>query len=298
MDINLETQENNQNNYSSNDSKYKEEANEEYRNSLNNNLCNQETNFTTDDKTKKLFDKNSITKKIFRIFMKFLIKDLNIKLKKSLKTKFKFKNIVCDLKKETINSIFNSSLKNVFETVQISKRYKGFHLQNKKLIEIISKNKETEIKSILSLKVKNYFKNNFMNSETNVKEILNKNKKITGKKQLINFEIFLHNIKCIYKYRLDVKNLNQYIKKIEQVADEIISDIKNEDIKEENEIKSDENNIVETLTSEKINAVIQNCTNEFNESFFYSDSNLSLLNNDFNYNDIFFNNNLFEYEFL
>ena len=296
MYLDLETQENNTNNIISNDTKFKEEANEEYRNSINNNFYNQETTCTSNEKTKKLFDKNSITKKIFRNFMnKFLIKDLNNKLKKSPKKYFK--NVVCDLKKETMNSIFNSSIRNILKSLQISDRYKCSKFHNRKLVEKILKNNEIEINYILSLKVKNYFKNNFMNKDAKVKEFLNKNKRKTRKKQLINFESFLHNIKYKYKNRLDEKSLNEYIKKIEKVANEIISDNENEE--NITEIKSDENNIDKILKTELINNLNQNYSNELNESHindYDSDSFLINLNNSFeSYSDYYFFKNLPEY---
>jgi len=281
--LDLETQENNTNNCISNDTKFKEEeeANEEYRNSINNNFSNQETTCTSNEKTKKLFDKNSITKKIFRCFIKFLIKDLNNKLKLKSKKYNIFKNVVPDLKKETMNSIFNSSIRNILESLKISKRYKCQKLHNKKIVEKILKNNEIDIISFLSLKVKNYFKNNFMIKDPNLEEFL------------INFERFLYEIKYKYKY-LDQKTLNEYIKKIQKVANEIISDNENEE--NTTEIKSDENNIDKISILDKFDDPIQNYANESNfndtDSFQFNLNNSMESYDDSNY---FFFKNLSDY---
>ena len=281
MYLDSETQDNNTNNFISTDTKFKEKANEEYRNSINNNFYNQETTCTSNEKTKKLFDKNSITKKIFRCFIKFLIKDLNNKLKLKSKKYNIFKNVVPDLKKETMNSIFNSSIRNILESLKISKRYKCQKLHNKKIVEKILKNNEIDIISFLSLKVKNYFKNNFMIKDPNLEEFL------------INFERFLYEIKYKYKY-LDQKTLNEYIKKIQKVANEIISDNENEE--NTTEIKSDENNIDKISILDKFDDPIQNYANESNfndtDSFQFNLNNSMESYDDSNY---FFFKNLSDY---
>ena len=143
-------------------------------NNINNNLINKETNNTTDEKKKKsklkksLFDKYNITTKLIKNFFRyFLINDLNYKIKKSFKNYRLFKNICLQkLNEKNSKYLFNLTIENVFKSFDILKRYSSISYEhNLTVVEKILKSNETEIKNILSLKVKNYFKNYYMSKE-------------------------------------------------------------------------------------------------------------------------------------
>ena len=256
-------------------------------NNINNNLINKETNNTTDEKKKKsklkksLFDKYNITTKLIKNFFRyFLINDLNYKIKKSFKNYRLFKNICLQkLNKKNSKYLFNLTIENVFKSFDILDRYrKKIKEHNLNVVEKILKSNETEIKNILSLKVKNYFKNYYMSKEEKNIEFMNNNQK---NKNILNFEGFLNQEYQSQLDYFDKKTLDEYIQKIREVALELINDNENED---KHGIQIKENNLnsdrpEENNTFENSFDLIHN----FDEHSFFFDDNFDefgFFNND------------------
>ena len=251
-----------------------ENPNKKYINSINNNIINKETNNTTDEKKKKpllikkLKEKYSITTKLTKnFFNKFLIIDLNDKLNKnSSKKKFKFKKIsLKKLNKNNLKYLFNSTIENILKKYDILQNYGCKSEHNLNLIKKILKNNDTNIKNILSLKVKHYFKNYYMSKEEKNIEYMDNNEKK-------NFERFLYENTQKYQNKLDKKTIDEYIQKIREVATEIINDDEN---KNKQDIQIDENPNTDNINSFRPEDNIQNSflNNSFENSFYYSNHN-------------------------
>lgn len=262
------------------DFSYFENPNQKYFNSINiinNNLINKETNNTTDEKkkkppsTKKLFEKYSITTKLTKnFFNKFLIIDLNYKLKNNSSKKYsKFKKIsLNELNQNNLKYLFNSTIENILKKYDILQNYGCKSEHNLNLVKKILKNNETKIKDILSLKVKDYFKNYYMSKEEKNIEYMNNNEK----EPIKNFERFLYENTQKYQNKLDKKTIDEYIQKIREVAFEIINDDENED---KQDIQIDENPNTDNINSFRSEDNIQNSflNNSFENSFYYSNHN-------------------------
>ena len=259
------------------DFSYFENPNQKYFNSINsinNNLINKETNNTTDEKkkkppsTKKLFEKYSITTKLTKnFFNKFLIIDLNYKLKNNSSKKYsKFKKIsLKKLSQKNLKYLFNSTIENILKKYDILQNYGCKSDHNLKLVKNIFKNNDTNIKNILSLKLKDYFKNYYMSKEEKNIEYMDNNEKK-------NFERFLYENTQKYQNKLDKKTIDEYIQKIREVAFEIINDDENED---KQDIQIDENPNTDNINSFRPEDNIQNSflNNSFENSLYYSNHN-------------------------
>ena len=244
-----------------------------YINNINNDLINEETNNTTDEKkkkppsTKKLLENSSITRKLtINFFNGFLINDLNDKLKNSSKTYFQFKKIsLKKLNQDHVKYLFNSTIENILKKYDILQNYGCKSDHNLKLVKNIFKNNDTNIKNILSLKLKHYFKNYYMSKEENNIEYMDNNEKK-------NFERFLYENTQKYQNKLDKKTIDKYIQKIREVAFKIIKDDENED---KQDIQIDENPNTDNINSFRPEDNIQNSflNNSFENSFYYSNHN-------------------------
>ena len=250
-----------------------ENPNKKYINSINNNIINKETNNTTDEKKKKpllikkLKEKYSITTKLTKnFFNKFLINDLNDKLKNSSKTYFQFKKISLKyLNQNNLKYLFNSTIENILKKYDILQNYGCKSDHNLKLVKNIFKNNDTNIKNILSLKLKDYFKNYYMSKEENNIEYMDNNEKK-------NFERFLYENTQKYQNKLDKKTIDEYIQKIREVAFKIIKDDENED---KQDIQIDENPNTDNINSFRPEDNIQNSflNNSFENPLYYSNHN-------------------------
>ena len=253
-----------------------ENPNKKYINSINNNIINKETNNTTDEKKKKpllikkLKEKYSITTKLTKnFFNKFLINDLNDKLKNSSKKYFQFKKIsLKKLNKNNLKYLFNSTIENILKKYDILQNYGCKSEHNLNLIKNIIKNNDTNIKNILSLKVKHYFKNYYMSKEEKNIKSMNNKEKVSIK----NFERFLDEITQKYQNKLDKKTIDEYIQKIREVAFKIIKDDENED---KQDIQIDENPNTDNINSFRPEDNIQNSflNNSFENPLYYSNHN-------------------------
>ena len=258
------------------DFSYFENPNQKYFNSINsinNNLINKETNNTTDEKkkkppsTKKLLENSSITRKLTINFVNnFLINDLNDKLKNSSKKYFQFKKISLKyLNQDHVKYLFNSTIENILKKYDILQNYGCKSDHNLKLVKNIFKNNDTNIKNILSLKLKDYFKNYYMSKEEKNIEYMDNNEKK-------NFERFLYENTQKYQNKLDKKKIDEYIQKIREVAFEIIKDDENED---KQDIQIDENPNTDNINSFRPEDNIQNSflNNSFENPLYYSNHN-------------------------
>ena len=244
-----------------------------YINNINNDLINEETNNTTDEKkkkppsTKKLKENSSITRKLTINFVnKFLINDLNDKLKNSSKTYFQFKKISLKyLNQNNLKYLFNSTIENILKKYDILQNYGCKSDHNLKLVKNIFKNNDTNIKNILSLKLKDYFKNYYMSKEEENIEYMDNNEKK-------NFERFLYENTQKYQNKLDKKTIDDYIQKIREVAFKIIKDDENED---KQDIQIDENPNTDNINSFRPEDNIQNSflNNSFENPLYYSNHN-------------------------
>ena len=254
-----------------------ENPNKKYINSINNNIINKETNYTTDEKKKKpllikkLKEKYSITTKLTKnFFNKFLINDLNYKLKNNSSKKYsKFKKIsLKKLNQNNLKYLFNSTIENILKKYDILQNYGCKSEHNLNLIKNILKNNDTNIKNILSLKVKHYFKNYYMSKEEKNIKSMNNKEKVSIK----NFERFLDEITQKYQNKLDKKTIDEYIQKIREVAFKIINDDENED---KQDIQIDENPNTDNINSFRPEDNIQNSflNNSFEFSLNYSNHN-------------------------
>jgi hypothetical protein len=254
-----------------------ENPNKKYINSINNNIINKETNNTTDEKKKKpllikkLKEKYSITTKLTKnFFNKFLINDLNYKLKNNSSKKYsKFKKIsLKKLNQNNLKYLFNSTIENILKKYDILQNYGCKSEHNLNLIKNILKNNDTNIKNILSLKVKHYFKNYYMSKEEKNIKSMNNKEKVSIK----NFERFLDEITQKYQNKLDKKTIDEYIQKIREVAFKIIKDDENED---KQDIQIDENPNTDNINSFRPEDNIQNSflNNSFENPLYYSNHN-------------------------
>ena len=244
-----------------------------YINNINDDLIDEETNNATDEKKKKplsikkLKEKNSIiTKLTINFINKFLIIDLNDKLKNSSKTYFQFKKIsLKKLNKDHVKYLFNSTIENILKKYDILQNYGCKSDHNLKLVKNIFKNNDTNIKNILSLKLKDYFKNYYMSKEEKNIEYMDNNEKK-------NFERFLYENTQKYQNKLDKKTIDEYIQKIREVAFKIIKDDENED---KQYIQIDENPNTDNINSFRPEDNIQNSflNNSFENSLYYSNHN-------------------------
>ena len=254
-----------------------ENPNKKYINSINNNIINKETNDTTDEKKKKpllikkLKEKYSITTKLTKnFFNKFLINDLNYKLKNNSSKKYsKFKKIsLKKLNQNNLKYLFNSTIENILKKYDILQNYGCKSEHNLNLIKNILKNNDTNIKNILSLKLKDYFKNYYMSKEEKNIKFMNNKEKVSIK----NFERFLDEITQKYQNKLDKKTIDEYIQKIREVAFKIINDDENED---KQDIQIDENPNTDNINSFRPEDNIQNSflNNSFENPLYYSNHN-------------------------
>ena len=244
-----------------------------YINNINDDLIDEETNNATDEKKKKplsikkLKEKNSIiTKLTINFINKFLIIDLNDKLKNSSKTYFQFKKIsLKKLNKDHVKYLFNSTIENILKKYDILQNYGCKSDHNLKLVKNIFKNNDTNIKNILSLKLKDYFKNYYMSKEEKNIEYMDNNEKK-------NFERFLYENTQKYQNKLDKKTIDEYIQKIREVAFKIIKDDENED---KQYIQIDENPNTDNINSFRPEDNIQNSflNNSFENPLYYSNHN-------------------------